>query len=136
MHQSNWSFDRIFTILPYHKPIPRWARHWVMDRASLHREILPLRVKDRITIALSRLIRSDRQKSIEGILESQVKIATYATRFAVTSKGYLGLVPAEAVTGDKICIFLGGKVPFVLRQASSTIAERLQRTSTSRVTRC
>ncbi|KAK0618943.1 hypothetical protein B0T14DRAFT_565845 [Immersiella caudata] len=36
--------------------------------------------------------------------------------FAVTERGYLGVVPDAARPGDAICVFPGGRVPFLLRQ--------------------
>ena len=37
-------------------------------------------------------------------------------RFAVTEKGYMGLVPTRAEKGDRIAIFSGWRAPFVLRK--------------------
>ncbi len=37
-------------------------------------------------------------------------------RFAVTEKGYMGLVPTLAEKGDRIAIFSGWRAPFVLRK--------------------
>lgn len=37
-------------------------------------------------------------------------------RFCVTEKGYFGMVPPKAEVGDKICVFLGARTPFVLRK--------------------
>ena len=36
-------------------------------------------------------------------------------RFCVTKKGYYGVVPRRAQVGDCICVFVGAKLPFVLR---------------------
>ncbi|KAM5350326.1 hypothetical protein ACJ41O_006831 [Fusarium nematophilum] len=36
--------------------------------------------------------------------------------FCTTSKGYVGLAPGSTEKGDEICIFRGGKTPFVLRK--------------------
>ena len=36
-------------------------------------------------------------------------------QFAITGRRYMGWVPVDAQKGDKICILLGGQVPFVLR---------------------
>ena len=38
-------------------------------------------------------------------------------RVCLTSRGYLAHVPAEAVVGDKVAVFLGAIVPFVLRKS-------------------
>ena len=37
-------------------------------------------------------------------------------RFFTTTGRYMGLAPAKAQDGDKICILLGGQVPYVLRE--------------------
>lgn len=37
-------------------------------------------------------------------------------RFAVTEKGYMGLVPTLAEKGDRIAAFKGCRAPFVLRK--------------------
>lgn len=36
-------------------------------------------------------------------------------RFAVTKRGYMALVPVDAVVGDVVAVFVGGQVPFILR---------------------
>ncbi|KAH6684557.1 heterokaryon incompatibility protein-domain-containing protein [Halenospora varia] len=41
-------------------------------------------------------------------------------RVAITEKGFLGLVLADAQVGDRICIFDGVQVPFVLRQKQNS----------------
>ena len=39
-------------------------------------------------------------------------------QFAITEKRYMGWIPVDARKGDKICILMGGQVPFVLRPIS------------------
>ena len=56
--------------------------------------------------------------------------AAFASRisngtFCVTKIGYVGLVPGDGQVGDKVCIFGGGAVPFVLRKESSGEMYRL-----------
>lgn len=36
--------------------------------------------------------------------------------FFVTREGFMGLGPADARVGDKVCVLWGGHVPFVLRE--------------------
>lgn len=43
--------------------------------------------------------------------------------FGVTKRGYMAMVPAVSVRGDRIAIFCGGNVPFVTREASHEPAE-------------
>jgi hypothetical protein len=40
----------------------------------------------------------------------------YSRRFYITSEGYFGLGPRAMSPGDIVCIFLGGKTPFLIRQ--------------------
>ena len=37
-------------------------------------------------------------------------------RFCVTKNGCMGLVPKRAAEGDRLCVFLGGAAPFVIRK--------------------
>lgn len=45
----------------------------------------------------------------------QAETACQSHRFAMTSNGYMGLVPASSEVGDAIYLFSGFSVPFVLR---------------------
>lgn len=49
------------------------------------------------------------------------KAAAFAKRvsngtYCVTKMGYAGLMPGDVRTGDEVCVFTGGGVPFVLRR--------------------
>jgi hypothetical protein len=48
--------------------------------------------------------------------ETQVGAAAMNRRFFISEHGFIGLAPADAKEGDMVCILLGGKVPYVLRQ--------------------
>jgi hypothetical protein len=48
-------------------------------------------------------------------INSVMRLRT-ARKVCVTSNGYIGGVVHGCVIGDKICIFLGASVPFVLRE--------------------
>ena len=37
-------------------------------------------------------------------------------QFCVTKKGHIGWVPSGAEKGDKVCLLMGGQVPYVIRQ--------------------
>jgi hypothetical protein len=43
-------------------------------------------------------------------------VATTNRLLYITQKGYLGLGPPTAEIGDKIYIFEGGRVPFIIRE--------------------
>ena len=47
---------------------------------------------------------------------ASMRNATFGRRFFWAADGYMGLGPAAAKVGDKICIFYGGQVLYVLRQ--------------------
>ena len=44
------------------------------------------------------------------------RAAVEGRRFAVTSKGYMGLFPRTTEIGDSVCVFLGSHIPFVVRR--------------------
>ncbi|KAL2043751.1 hypothetical protein N7G274_003270 [Stereocaulon virgatum] len=44
------------------------------------------------------------------------KAAVEGRRFAITSKGYMGLVPRMTEIDDCVCVFLGSHIPFVVRR--------------------
>ena len=44
-------------------------------------------------------------------------IACNYRRFFITKRGYIGLAPFSSRPGDKICILLGGKTPYVIRSS-------------------
>jgi hypothetical protein len=46
------------------------------------------------------------------------RVVSMNRRFAVTDKGYIGWVPADARKGDIVALFPGGNVPYVLRPVS------------------
>lgn len=43
---------------------------------------------------------------------------THSRRFFISRKGFYGLAPNVARTADKICVFFGALVPFILRPTS------------------
>lgn len=46
-------------------------------------------------------------------------------RFFISNKGFFGLGPEVALAGDKICVFFGSRVPFVLRPVPESGKYRL-----------
>ncbi|KAL2276033.1 hypothetical protein FJTKL_01427 [Diaporthe vaccinii] len=49
-----------------------------------------------------------------------LSIGTSKSSYCITQRGYFGRSPMPPQAGDKICVFYGGKVPFLLRpQAKS-----------------
>lgn len=51
-----------------------------------------------------------------GSFSNLVGPHTRERRFAVTERGYMGMVPPYSETGDAVCIIPGTQVPFLLRQ--------------------
>jgi hypothetical protein len=46
-------------------------------------------------------------------------------RPSLTTKGYVGLVPMNAIKGDVVCLLFGASMPLILRQASETVSYKL-----------
>lgn len=55
------------------------------------------------------------EKSLSGLYVSCAIQACGGRRFITTTKGRVGLAPADCKEGDVICVFLGSGVPYVLR---------------------
>ncbi len=55
------------------------------------------------------------EKSLSGLYASCAIQACGGRRFITTTKGRVGLAPADCKEGDVICVFLGSGVPYVLR---------------------
>jgi len=49
-------------------------------------------------------------------IRDTIKRVCNGRRFATTTTGYMGLVPAETELGDIVSVLLGGQVPFILRK--------------------
>ncbi|OCK87839.1 uncharacterized protein K441DRAFT_592399 [Cenococcum geophilum 1.58] len=47
---------------------------------------------------------------MQGLLD----VTQGSHRLLDTTKGYLGIAPAAAEVGDRVCIFLGGRVLYVI----------------------
>jgi hypothetical protein len=58
--------------------------------------------------------------SPEVIMDTIPKTQSAASfRFFITKEGYMGRGPFQMKSGDLVCIFYGGKVPFILRPVRS-----------------
>lgn len=53
-------------------------------------------------------------------LSSDIKNGLVGWRFCVTSRGYMGMVPAHSEKGDKVSVLFGADVPLIMRQISET----------------
>ncbi|GLA76942.1 hypothetical protein AtubIFM55763_008820 [Aspergillus tubingensis] len=51
-----------------------------------------------------------------SLFDSAITRATSYRRMMISSKGYIGLVPAKAQEGDHICVLYGCSVPVILRK--------------------
>jgi hypothetical protein len=58
----------------------------------------------------------------EGVMRvfNSFSCALHQGRFFITSRGYIGRGPVSTQMGDQVCVFLGAKVPFVLRENEET----------------
>jgi hypothetical protein len=52
---------------------------------------------------------------LQAVLRTEYAIS--GRKYFVSAKGYMGLVPKATQEGDMICIFMGGRTPFVVRPA-------------------
>ena len=50
----------------------------------------------------------------------QTRAAAWVNRLCITRMGRLGLASAKAKPGDRVCVLLGGHVPFVLRRCEGS----------------
>jgi hypothetical protein len=50
--------------------------------------------------------------------------ASIGRRLCITEQGNLGLVPSEVAKGDRVCVLLGAKAPFVVRETPKTVRGR------------
>ncbi len=68
-------------------------------------------------IGIERLTLDNQDLSVyaSDVIEGMRK-ATYGRRFMWTEGGKMGLAPAAAKVGDKICLFFGGQVLYVSRE--------------------
>lgn len=83
-------------------PDDKWelSRGFQADWALLQRSTVYMTVHERC-----------RQKS----MMMDIKTVTFGRRLFMTSKGYMGLGPAAAKVDDKVCMFSGGQVLYVVR---------------------
>ncbi|KAI8942843.1 hypothetical protein NX059_000883 [Plenodomus lindquistii] len=58
---------------------------------------------------------SSEQRFRKSWLFTDIGDATFGRRFCTTDCGYMGLAPAAAQVGDKVCVFFGGQVLYVIR---------------------
>ena len=55
-------------------------------------------------------------RSLDHGFERRMRSSIGGRRIATTDNGYLGLVDEGVRRGDQLCIFLGGRMPVILRQ--------------------
>jgi len=64
----------------------------------------------------------DLDEGISGVHHA-LKTATASRRFFLTKSGYMGIGPRTTVVGDKVHVFKGGNVPFIVRKDGLVIAD-------------
>ena len=57
----------------------------------------------------------DLDEGISGIHHA-LKTATASRRFFLTKSGYMGIGPRTTVVGDRVYVFKGGNIPFIVRE--------------------
>lgn len=62
-----------------------------------------------------RIGEDDPDSKVLSLIESSLEKWSSRRRFCTTNKGRLAFVPPDSRSGDLICIFYGGEVPYVLR---------------------
>jgi hypothetical protein len=67
-------------------------------------------------IDISELMASASLSDREAEWAKALECVNYPGVYFVTQKGYLGRGPLSIKPGDKLCVFLGGRVPFVVRE--------------------
>jgi hypothetical protein len=72
------------------------------------------------------LANSDILSSVETF-KLQMPTACYGRRFAVTKRGYMALVPHCAEVGDRVALFLGAPVRFVVRETGDKLGPERKR---------
>ncbi|KAL8939165.1 MAG: hypothetical protein Q9211_002859 [Gyalolechia sp. 1 TL-2023] len=92
--------QRIADEMEIHSVFNRWA--W---RRGLTRSLLPPTMRDRQPMNIS----------FERWFET-LQSSLMFKRFLVTETGLIGLAPSNVQVGDLVCVFLGGRVPFTLRE--------------------
>lgn len=77
-----------------------YQRFWYMELLNLHMLPQPdfLREKEDIEIFHQHVLRTTTER-----------------QFFVSKKGYIGLAPSDTQAGDRICVFAGGRMPFIVR---------------------
>ncbi|SPJ71724.1 uncharacterized protein FTOL_01452 [Fusarium torulosum] len=65
-----------------------------------------------------------RQSSNVIMFDQHVMRATTRRRFFISKNGFIGFAPLNAEVGDMICVFAGGKVPFVVRALEDSKLKR------------
>jgi hypothetical protein len=67
----------------------------------------------------------DMQKALVVMREVFLNIRN--RRFFTSKEGYIGITSPGTLPGDKVCIFLGGNTPFIVRETSSPMTEEGRR---------
>lgn len=85
------------------------------DSKDLRYQATPL--DDEIDPVVS-VVRPDDEDRVQ--LMNAFKTTAYISRFFITKRGYIGRGPITTAKGDPVVIFLGAKVPHVMRKVEGT----------------
>ncbi|KAG4438617.1 hypothetical protein IFR05_005900 [Cadophora sp. M221] len=78
----------------------------------------PVGLWERLSQQHALSVSTDTRKISPSMLAS-IQTATFKRRLFITDTGFLGIGPAGLRTGDKLHLLVGGRAPFILREAST-----------------
>ncbi|KAF2147246.1 uncharacterized protein K452DRAFT_4112 [Aplosporella prunicola CBS 121167] len=116
--------------------IQRWREEWEIGPhiSTLYDALMAARLDPAFTMPEDPLWQKYAASTQEDPITIRTAAINYATafkaasperRFFVTRKGYMGLGPRSTRPGDKICVFVGAKTPFVLRQRKNGLHQAI-----------
>lgn len=78
-----------------------------------------LRVVKRLTVDTQTNMKQRPSMVPRGTLKPGAEIFALGRRFFITKRGYLGLGPSDLEPGDRVCVFFGSHVLFILRKMTT-----------------
>jgi hypothetical protein len=91
---------------------PTFIRSWYLRNKHVK---IGEQTIETITRAIHPKASEHADRSLDHGFERRMRSSVGGRRLATTEKGYLGLVDEGVCQGDQSCIFLGGRMPVILR---------------------